>query len=144
MAGFLLACWFYPPLAVKLQGLIPPPVVAQLSAFLLILAGCILIAGLMGKLLQSTASAIGLGLVDRMLGGVFGLIRGSLLGAIGLLALAAFLPNSAWLENSRLAPYFLRAIHAVSFLMPSVLNLRLLDGLEPMKHTIPHWINQGL
>ncbi|MGA8938798.1 MAG: CvpA family protein [Acidobacteriaceae bacterium] len=144
VVGFLLACWFYRPLADRLEGLIPLSLTAQLVAFLLILAGSVIVASLIGKLLRHTASAIGLGLVDRLLGGVFGLIRGALLGVTLLLALTAFLPTSTWLENSHLAPYFLRAFHAVSFVMPSYLKLRLLDGLMHLKHTTPDWIKQGL
>jgi membrane protein required for colicin V production len=103
-----------------------------------------ILASLLGRLLRHTASAIGLGFVDRLLGAVFGLLRGALLGVVLLLALTAFLPTAPWIENSHLAPYFLRAAHAVSFVMPSDLKLRLLDGLNHLKHTTPDWIKEGL
>ncbi len=141
--GFLFACWFYRPLAVDLKGLINSPQIAQLAAFLLILAGTMIVASLIGKLLRHTASAIGLGFADRLLGALFGLLRGALLGVALLLAVTAFLPGAPWVENSLLAPYFLRAAHAVSFVMPSDLKLRLLDGLHHIKHTTPDWIKQG-
>jgi membrane protein required for colicin V production len=142
--GFLLACWFYRLLAVDLKGLITSPQIAELAAFLLILAGTMIIAGLLGRVLRHTASAIGLGFVDRVLGAIFGLLRGALLGVALLLAVTAFLPSAPWVENSHLAPYFLRAAHAVSFVMPSDLKLRLLDGLDHFKHTTPDWIKEGL
>jgi membrane protein required for colicin V production len=142
--GFLFACWFYRLLAIDLKGLITSPQTAQLTAFLLILAGTMILASLLGRLLRHTASAIGLGFVDRLLGAVFGLLRGALLGVVLLLALTAFLPTAPWIENSHLAPYFLRAAHAVSFVMPSDLKLRLLDGLNHLKHTTPDWIKEGL
>ena len=141
--GFLFACWFYRPLAVDLKGLISSPQIAQLAAFLLILAGTMILASLLGKLLRHTASAIGLGFADRLLGAIFGLLRGALLGVALLLAVTAFLPSAPWVENSLLAPYFLRAAHAVSFVMPSDLKLRLLDGIHHIKHTAPDWIKQG-
>jgi membrane protein required for colicin V production len=141
--GFLFACWFYRPLAVDLKGLINSPQIAQLAAFLLILAGIMIVASLLGKLLRHTASAIGLGFADRLLGALFGLLRGALLGVALLLAVTAFLPSAPWVENSLLAPYFLRAAHAVSFVMPSDLKLRLLDALHHIKHTTPDWIKQG-
>ena len=142
--GFLLACWFYHPLAIDLKGLITSPQIAELAAFLLILAGTMILASLLGRVLRHTASAIGLGFVDRLLGAVFGLLRGALLGVVLLLAVTAFLPSAPWIENSHLAPYFLRAAHAVSFVMPSDLKLRLLDGLDHLKHTTPDWIKEGL
>jgi membrane protein required for colicin V production len=142
--GFLFACWFYRLLAIDLKGLITSLQIAELAAFLLILAGTMIVASLLGRILRHTASAIGLGFVDRLLGAVFGLLRGALLGVALLLAVTAFLPRSPWVENSDLAPYFLRAAHAVSFVMPSDLKLRLLDGLDHLKHRTPDWIKQGL
>jgi membrane protein required for colicin V production len=143
VVGFLLACWFYGALAVTLKGLITSPQIAELTAFLVILAGTMIVASLLGKILRHTASAIGLGFIDRLLGAVFGLLRGALLGVALLLAVTAFLPSAPWVENSHLAPYFLRAAHAVSFVMPSDLKLRLLDGLHHIKHTTPDWIKHG-
>jgi len=142
--GFLFACWFYQPLALDLKGLITSTPVTELAAFLLILAGTMILASLLGRLLRHTASAIGLGFVDRLLGAAFGLVRGAFLGVTLLLATTAFLPSAPWIENSLLAPYFLRAAHAVSFVMPSDLKRRLLDGLDHLKHTSPDWIKGSL
>jgi len=142
--GFLFACWFYQPLALDLKGLITSTPVTELAAFLLILAGTMILASLLGRLLRHTASAIGLGFVDRLLGAAFGLVRGAFLGVTLLLATTAFLPSAPWIENSLLAPYFLRAAHAVSFVMPSDLKQRLLDGLGHLEHASPDWIKGGL
>ena len=142
--GFLFACWFYRPLAVDLKGLITSTDIAELVAFLLILAGTMILASLLGRLLRRTASAIGLGFIDRLMGAAFGLVRGALLGVALLFAMTAFLPSAPWIENSHLAPYFLRAAHAVSFVMPSDLKQRLLDGLNHLKHTSPDWIKGSL
>jgi membrane protein required for colicin V production len=142
--GFLLACWFYRSLAAELTGLITSISIAELAAFLLILAGTMILASLLGKILRHTASSIGLGFLDRLLGAGFGVIRGALLGVALLLAVTAFLPSAPWVENSHLAPYFLRAAHAVSFVMPPDLKQRLLDGLDHLKHTTPDWIKAGL
>jgi membrane protein required for colicin V production len=141
--GFLLACWFYRSTATHLTGLITSSQLAQLAAFLLILMSTMLIASLIGKLLRRTASAVGLGLVDRLLGALFGLARGALLGVALLLAVTAFLPTAPWVQGSELAPYFLRAAHAVSFVMPVDLKHRLLDGIEQIKHTKQDWIKYG-
>jgi membrane protein required for colicin V production len=133
--GFLFACWFYRSAA---------PQLAEFAAFVLILIATMIVATLLGKLLRSTASAIGLGIADRLLGALFGLLRGGLLGLSLLLAITAFLPTAPWVQTSFLAPYFLRAAHAVSFVMPADLKLRLLDGLHHIKHTTPDWIKSGI
>ena len=138
--GFLCACWFYRSLAPSLGSLIPSPAAAQLAAFLLLLFGILILSGLLGRLMRHTVSLMGLGFVDRILGAMLGLCRGAILCFALLPALAAFRPAAPWMKNSRLAPYFLRAVHAVSFLMPTELSQRLLDGMNRLKHITPGWI----
>jgi len=140
IVGFLVACWGYHAAAAKLSGLINSAPTAQFLAFLLILIGIMVAASLLGHILKKGASAIGLGFFDRLLGAAFGLIRGAILAGALLLSITAFLPTAPWIQNSLLAPYFLRAVHAVSFTMPAELKLRLREGLEKIKHTNPGWI----
>src|ERR1700712_1270608 len=64
VVGFLLACWYYRELGLHLSGLISSPPVAQLSAFLLLLAGCMVLASLLGRMLHKAASAAGLGFLN--------------------------------------------------------------------------------
>lgn len=142
--GFLFACWLYTSAALSLKGLITTPQLAQLAAFLLILAATMIVATLLGKLLRKTASAVGLGFMDRLGGALFGLIRGALLAVALLLAATAFLPTAPWIQQSKLTPYLLRAAHAVSFVMPTDLRSRLRDALDRAKHTTPDWIKHGI
>jgi membrane protein required for colicin V production len=140
IVGFLVACWGYESASKRLGGLITSPPLAQFLAFLLIVLVVTAIAGLLGHLLKKTASAVGLGFFDRVAGALFGLIRGAVFAGALLLAITAFLPAAPWVQESKLAPYFLRAVHAVSFAMPSDLKLRLHSGLEHFKHTNGDWI----
>jgi membrane protein required for colicin V production len=141
VCGFLFACWFYRQGGIRLAGLISTPAFAQFATFLLILAATMVAAALLARLLRRTAKAIGLGFFDRLLGAFFGLLRGFLLGLSLLLPITAFLPTATWVQQSALAPYFLRAAHAVSFLMPRDLRLKLLDGLERIRHNTPDWVD---
>lgn len=140
IAGFLLACWYYQPLARALHGLLSSIAMAQFIAFLLIVVAVMAIATLLGAVIHRTATVIGLGLPNRAAGAIFGLLRGAVLGSAFLTALTAFLPASPWVQHSRLAPYLLKGTHAVSFLMPSELVVRLSEGRDRLKHTIPDWI----
>ena len=148
VAAFLLACWNYENVAIRLQQhlhavtLTPP--LAQFAAFLLILLVVMLVATLLGTLLKRTASAVGLGFFDRLCGALFGLARGALLGMAIVMALTAFLPSASWIKNSLLTPYFLRATHAVSFVMPTQLRNQVIDGLQQLQHATPDWMQPGL
>lgn len=141
--GFLLACWNFQWVSGYLLSLVNSAELAQMFAFLLIVFLVMIVASLIGKALRRSADAVGLGFADRLVGGVFGLGRGLVLGTILLLALAVFLPASAWVQTSVLAPYFLRADHALSFVMPDDLEHRLLSATDTLKHKERGWIKSG-
>jgi membrane protein required for colicin V production len=140
IAGILLASWNYNRVAEILGRLITTPATAQIVAFLLIIIGTMVLSALLGKVLNRTAHAIGLGFFDRLLGALFGLARGCLFGVAILMAIAAFLPHSAWIANSRLSSYFLAGAHAVSFVVPHDLQQQILNGAQQIKHNAPDWI----
>src|SRR5580700_4788629 len=142
IAGILLASWNYKHLAILLGHLITTPAIAEIVAFLLIIIGPMVLCTLLGKALNRTAHAIGLGFFDRLLGAVFGFARGCLFSIAILMAVAAFRPHSTWAENSRLSPYFLAGAHAVSFVVPHDLQQQILNGVELIKHNVPDWIKQ--
>jgi membrane protein required for colicin V production len=140
VAGILIASWNYNYLAPFLERLITTSAVAQIVAFFVIVIGVMVLSALLGKVLNRTAQAIGLGFFDRLLGGIFGFARGCLLGVVILMSIAAFLPHSTWIANSQLSSYFLAGAHAVSFVVPHDLQQQILDGAELIKHNAPHWI----
>jgi membrane protein required for colicin V production len=140
IAGILIASWNYGRLALYLEHFITSPSTAEIISFLLLVIGVMVLSALLGKALNRTAHAIGLGFFDRILGAVFGFGRGCLLGIAILMAIAAFLPHSTWIENSQLSSYFLAGAHAVSFVVPYDLQHRILDGAQQIKHNAPYWI----
>ena len=145
IAGILLASWNYQHLASLLAPLLNHVFNASASAcnvlaFLVIAVGVMLLALLTGRMIRRTAHTIGLGLFDRLLGALFGFARGCLLGTAVLTASTAFLPHSTQIANSRLTPYFLAGVHAVSFVVPAGLQQLLLNGIAQLKHNAPHWI----
>lgn len=141
IVGFILACWFYQPVAIYLRGLVNSPPLAEFCAFMLIICVVMVIAAMAAAVIRRTASAIGLSALDRLGGAVFGATRGIVLGAAMLLAVTAFLPTAPWIQGSKFSPYLLRGAHAVSFVMPRHLKRQLVEGLDRIKHTTPGWIN---
>ena len=140
IVGILLASWNYHNFAPLLSRLITNPAAANVVAFLLIAVGVMVLCTVAGKVLNSTANAIGLGFFNRLLGAVFGFARGCLIGVAIMMAAAAFLPPAPWMTNSYLAPYFLAGAHAVSFVVPHDLQQLIRDGAQELKHNAPDWI----
>jgi membrane protein required for colicin V production len=142
IAGVLFASWNYSSLSVRLHRWITPDTTAQIVSFLLIVATIMIICALAGKLLRTSADAIGLGFVDRLLGAGFGMVRGCLLGVACMMILAAFGPRSDWVKNSQLTPYFLAGAHGVSFVVPHNFEQQIANGAAQLKHSAPDWIKQ--
>jgi membrane protein required for colicin V production len=145
IAGIFVASWNYQRLSPLLERLLhpvfnPSAATCNVLAFLFMIIGIMLLAALAGRFVRRTAHTIGLGFFDRLLGGLFGLTRGCLLGVALLMAAAAFLPHSAWISNSHLTPYFLDGVHAVSFVVPQGLRQQLLNGIAEINHNAPDWI----
>ena len=141
VAGILLASWNYTLVGNRLAQWIPWAT-AQIVAFLLIAILVMMLCGIAGKLLQSTARTIGLGFFDRLLGGAFGAVRGCLLGVAVLMAAAAFLPHAKYIRESALSGYFLEGAHAVSFVVPTNLQAHIREGAIALKHNSPDWIKR--
>lgn len=140
VAGIVLAGWNYQQVALLLRPLITKPSTEQIVAFLLIVVIVMIVSAILGKALNRTAHAIGLGIFDRLLGAVFGFGRGCLIGIVILMAVTAFRPWSSLGANSQLAPYFLRGVHAVSFVVPHDLQQMIWNGTEQLKHNEAGWI----
>jgi membrane protein required for colicin V production len=140
ICGILLAAWNYSRLAERLSGVISNSAIASAVAFLLIAVGIMVIAAMLGKIIHTSAHAIGLGFFNRMGGAAFGAVRGGLLGMAILMAVTAFLPSAQWVKNSRLAPYFLAGSHAVSFVVPHDLQQLIQAGGSDLKHNADDWI----
>ncbi len=145
--GLVLAAWNYASLALRLT-LLPSPAARQVAAFLLILVVVMVAFTFAAGLLRKAVSAVGLGLFDRVLGGLFGFVRGVLLGVACMMAFAAFAPQWEPLKNSQLAPYFLSGAHAVSFIVPAHFARQVSDGATHLLQKspglfAPHTITQS-
>lgn len=124
--GIVLAAWYAPALADVLARWIPQAALAEITAFLLILAITCAVAALLGRVLRGAASAVGLGFFDRLGGAAFGFARAVLVLAAVLIPARPFLGDLPFVHNSLLLPYLQTAAHGVSFVMPQDFGTRLL------------------
>lgn len=142
--GLWLAFWNYHALAAPLERFLPSHAASEVVAFLLIALGVMLVVGLLGRVVSAVVHTVGLGALDRLLGAVFGLVRGCVLVVLALIVIAAFLPQRGWIHGSKLAPYFLSAADWASGAAPAELRLRIRDGIETIKRVPPTWLHLDL
>src|SRR5574340_574368 len=103
--GFVIAAWAYHRLSPWLLQYVKSQPIADFGSFCALFFLTSLLFSLAGEIARSVAKSAGLRPVDRFLGGVYGLVRGLLFGAIVCLAVAAFHPQA--MEGSQLGPYYL-------------------------------------
>ena len=131
--GYLLAAWQYHQLAQHFAPYVNSQWFGEITAFLVIFVAVMVAAGIIGRIARWLMKEAGLNFVDRLLGGALGLLRGCLMVAVVLMSMAAFNPNSKWLEGSRAAPYFLVVGRAAVWVAPSELRARFYQGLDLLR-----------
>ncbi len=135
--GYLIAAWQYHRMAAWFAPNLKEAWLGDLLSFLIIFLGVMLLAGIIGRIARWAVKEAGLSLIDRGLGGLLGLLRGGLLVAIVLTSVAAFNPQSRWLEGSEFAPYFLVAGRVAVWLAPQELRARFYQGLDLLRREQP-------
>ncbi len=134
VVGYLVASWQYPRTAAWVRPHVNSEWVANIFGFLIIFVAIVAIAGLIAKLARWAMNKAGLTWFDRVLGGLFGLLKGSLIIAILLMMFTAFTPTSEYLSGSQLAPYFLVVGRAAIWLAPSPLRSQFYQGLDMLQN----------
>jgi membrane protein required for colicin V production len=131
--GYLLAAWQYHRLADWFAPHLKSPWLGEIAGFLIIFFAVLIVAGIAGSIARWAMKKAGLSAIDRFLGALLGLVRGALMVAIVLTAMAAFAPAAKWLDGSQLAPYFLVGGRAAIWLAPPELRQRFYQGLDYMR-----------
>jgi membrane protein required for colicin V production len=141
--GYIVAAWQYQRLTTYISPYISSRWLAEIAAFLLIFSLVLVLAGILGRTVRWLIKEVGLSGIDRFLGALLGLVRGSLLVAIVLLGMTAFAPNSRWLQGSSLAPYFQVVGRAAIWVAPSELRAQFYQGLDYLRRGQPAKPRQG-
>jgi len=110
LAGWVVAIWgawqFGDEAAGWLPDVIEDPVLKIWTARLLMLIVALFVVGVISKLLSILMDQTGLSGTNRLLGAVFGVARGAVLGAVvvSLLQVTGF-DEDPWWNESKLIPY---------------------------------------
>lgn len=133
IVGYMVAAWQYARVAAWFAPHVNSPWLADILGFLVIFVAVVIVAAISGRIVRWAMKEAGLSLIDRLLGALLGLVKGSLFVAIILMGMTAFAPSSSWLEGSELAPYFLVVGRAAIWLAPSELRAKFYEGLDMVR-----------
>ena len=128
--GYLLAAWKYPVAAHYLAPYVKTETIASGAGFLIIFVGVVIFTGVAGRIARWAATAAGLKGIDRLLGAIFGLLRGALIVVVLVMAMASFLPLSHTLAESFFAQYFLVAGRGAIQAGPVEFKQKFNDGMK--------------
>ena len=91
--------------AAWLTGQITEPGMRLAAAYVLVFVGVLLVFAIARMLISRMLKAVGLGLLDRLLGAVFGVLRGILVVVLAVLVAGMTpLPKADWWRDAMLAP----------------------------------------
>jgi membrane protein required for colicin V production len=141
LLGLALAAWNYVWVGALFKPFVKVAEVADVVAFLLIAVVVMALAGLVGAILSKTFQKIGLGWLDRIVGGAFGLLQGVVLVTIIILVTVAFFPDAHWLMDAKLPKHFFGICHLGARISPDELAARLRMGLKFLQEGTPAWMH---
>ena len=119
IAGLVAALHYSDPAAALFSGFDISAAARHVLAFVLILFAVLVAGALVAGLVKSVVHGVGLGFVDRILGAVFGVLRGALLVVIfALIAGLTGLPRHDWWQNSIVGPILAESALALRPYMP--------------------------
>ncbi|MGB7553051.1 MAG: CvpA family protein [Candidatus Korobacteraceae bacterium] len=140
IVGYLLAAWEYWRVAAWYAPHVNSQWAADIAAFFTIFVVVVLLAGVVGRIARWAVHGVGLRWFDRLLGGMFGFLRGAVLCTVVVLALASFAPQWGWLQQSRIAPFMLVGGRALIWAAPAELRQRFREGWDLLR-TVPQHVS---
>ena len=131
ITGVLFGFWFYGVPATWVHQFVNSVAVSNLVGFLVVFIACVVLGGLIGKLLATLFKWTGLSWLDRLMGAGFGFVRGGLAAVAFVSVLLAFTPRPvpAWMTGSFLLPYAIDTSNILASLAPRALK-------DPVRDTV--------
>lgn len=136
LIGLVVAAIGYGRAAIWFEDLTKSHQVALGLGFLVLFLGTLLVGSLTGAIARKLIKSAGIEWFDRLLGGVFGLVRGVLVDAILLMAMLAFAIKPEAVRQAALAPYVTTGTRVIAMVMPSELRAQFRLGFERFKEEI--------
>ena len=134
--GFAFAVLYHNAPAPKLVDLGCSEILAGLLGFLGIFLGCVLLGTLAAFIVDRFLKAVKLKWADRLLGAIFGFLRGWIFSTIIVLALTAFPAQNSFTARSLLVPYLMGSAGLLIYMTPDDLKIKF---EERSKQLINYW-----
>ena len=134
LAGFYIACIYYPDAAKLLIKWAPSLPYENIISFVLIFIGILILISLLGVGIKYLLNIVFLGWVDRVCGILFGAAKGVLIVSMVLLVLTAFVPEfDSMIKSSKLAPEVTRFSEQMIRAVPPGVKRQFIDKIEVFK-----------
>jgi membrane protein required for colicin V production len=120
IVGMFGGFWFYGVVAAYVLDYVTSRPIANLIGFFVIFIGVLVVGAIVGRILAKFFKWVGLGWLDRLLGGAFGIVRGFVIAAAMVTVLLAFAPSPppASVVDSKLLPYVINVSDVLAALTP--------------------------
>ena len=125
IAALLVSRVYTESLAGILGNLIDNPSIRYVIAFSVLFVIIIMLGTLLNHLMSKLLVVTGLKTIDRLLGAVFGIARGTVIVLVFLFVLNVFVSESEWWKQSTLIPYGMVLIEESQFFIGDM------DALSP-------------
>lgn len=145
-AGIIAGLWFYAAGAALFRPFGAPRELANLLGFLVIFL-IIVVAGLiLSRILNTVFKAVGLGWLDWLLGGVFGLVRGVVIAMVLLTSMLAFYPGKPprAVVQSWVAPRVIGGANLLSHLAPPHIRKAFVQGYDQVRRAWEDLVRRGV
>jgi len=121
VAAIVLAIWLYGSAGAIVEPYVSSTSIAHFIGFCLVFVAVMLLGGVVSFVVGRFLRVTGLSIFDHLLGAVFGLVRGVLIGVALVMGMMAFSPASGppqGVVHSRVAPYVVDAARVVAAMAP--------------------------
>lgn len=141
VCGVLFGFWFYGVPAAWVHKYVHSAAASNLLAFFLIFFAFLFAGALVGMGMAKFFRFTGLTWVDRLMGALFGLVRGALIVVVLVAVLMAFAPRPIpnWMVSSKSLPYAIDASNWVSRAAPAPIKGAFRDSMLEIREV---WLAQ--
>jgi membrane protein required for colicin V production len=132
ISGLLFGFWYYNvPAAWVREHWTMSANASNMLGFFIVFLMFVTAGAMIGKLLAKLFKWTGMSWFDRLLGGAFGLVRGTLMAIMVVAVIMAFTPKPlpTWMVGSQVLPYVLDASNLCSKLAPDAVKEAFRDSM---------------